>query len=184
MDAELEFGRRGRRLTLSASFENAADGAGNNAAVFAMSYTEIFETVCPEYMAMGMPYDEFWNGDPWAVRMYRKAYRRRREQHNENAWMNGVYMMNAIAACFSGKKKKNLYPQKPIDFFGNDNAFVIDTELDEADADEYETPEEKKRRIDDMRFNAYMTAMMSDVNKRFKEQKEVPSGKEAGKDGG
>lgn len=58
--------------------------------------TEIFREVCPDYMAMGMSYDEFWNGPPSLVRDYRKAYDIR--LHNEE-WARhrmGLYVYTAL----------------------------------------------------------------------------------------
>ena len=51
------------------------------------TYTEIFEEACPQYMAMGMSYTEFWDGPPFLVVVYRKAFRIKREIENEQAWL-------------------------------------------------------------------------------------------------
>jgi hypothetical protein len=85
------------------------------------SLTETFEEQCPIYMSYGMSYDEFWYGDAYRVVFYRKAYRLKLKQEDENNWLLGVYVYEAILDCspvlhaFSKKGTKPLrYRDKPI----------------------------------------------------------------------
>lgn len=59
---------------------------------------------------------------PYLARLYRKAYKLKREAENEQAWLQGLYMYNAFAVCLGNafrKKGSKLqeYPEKPIDIF-------------------------------------------------------------------
>ena len=63
-----------------------------------VDYAKIFDTLCPDYMAMGMTYDEYWNGDADMPRFYREAHRLRKEQANFDAWLHGLYTYHALAA--------------------------------------------------------------------------------------
>lgn len=73
-------------------------------------------------MAMGMSYEQFWNGSPYLVQTYLKAFRYKRELENEMAWLQGAYIFNAVAVCLQnvlrkkGQKREN-YIEKPIDIF-------------------------------------------------------------------
>ena len=73
-------------------------------------------------MAMGMSYTEFWDEPPFLATVYRKAYRLEREVANEQAWLNGLYVYDAVAVCLanvfrkSGTKAQN-YLERPIDLF-------------------------------------------------------------------
>lgn len=73
-------------------------------------------------MAMGMSYGEFWDSPPQLAVAYRKAYKLSREVHNEQAWLQGMYVYDAFAVCLAnvfakrGAKKQN-YLEKPIDIF-------------------------------------------------------------------
>lgn len=78
------------------------------------TYTEIFESECPYFMAIGMTYNEFWFGDPYLVRYYREAYNFKRKIKNEEMWVQGMYFAKAIGASLD---KKNKYPEKPFDIF-------------------------------------------------------------------
>lgn len=69
---------------------------------------------------------EFWNEEPELLWAYRKMYmdkvKTNRELSNYNAWLNGIYIFDAISACLyngfgrrEGQPAKN-YIEQPIDF--------------------------------------------------------------------
>lgn len=87
------------------------------------SLTELFEKACPIYMSYGMTYNEFWYGPAYIVKFYREAYNLRLKQQDENNWMLGMYVYEAILDCspilhaFSKKNTKPLpYAEKPYLF--------------------------------------------------------------------
>lgn len=88
------------------------------------SYTEIFEEACPFFMAIGMSYQEFWYEDCWIAKYYLKAYRIKKEQINEQLWIQGMYVYEAIIDAspilhaFSKKGTKPLkYPKEPYPLY-------------------------------------------------------------------
>lgn len=73
-------------------------------------------------MAMGMSYSQFWDEPPYLAVAFRKAYRLKREVDNENFWLQGLYMYDAVAVAlqnaFSKRGvKKEKYLERPIDIF-------------------------------------------------------------------
>ena len=81
------------------------------------SFTEYFELACPVYMAMGMTYEQFWDGDIWVAKAYREADAIRRRRKNEELWLEGVYMAEALSATVGNmfsKGNKHQYPSEPI----------------------------------------------------------------------
>ena len=60
------------------------------------SYQKLFEEQCPYYMSIGMTYDEFWYGDPNRAKYYRKANELKKRQINEQMWLQGMYVYEAI----------------------------------------------------------------------------------------
>lgn len=69
-----------------------------------------------------MSRDEFWNQSPYLARVYRKAYYHRKSEINQNMWIQGLYIYNALGVvmnnCFGGKGVKKLnYVEKPIEIF-------------------------------------------------------------------
>ncbi len=98
-----------------------------------ISPTKTFEEMCPIYMSFGMSYDEFWYGSPYRAMFYRNSHKLKVKQKNEEMWMQGMYIYEAlcdvspILHAFSKKGTKPLpYPEKP---FGT-NIDKKETEID------------------------------------------------------
>ena len=85
------------------------------------SLTEMFNDVFPQYLAMGMSYDEFWRGAPSLARDYRKAWELQRENRNSEMWLMGMYVYDALmcvapvmrAAMSKETPKPGEYPKEP-----------------------------------------------------------------------
>lgn len=65
------------------------------------TFTEVFDNVFPFYLAIGMSYDEFWNGKPTLVYYYREAFDLKKEHENQNAWLQGMYNLKAFSTVIS-----------------------------------------------------------------------------------
>ena len=61
--------------------------------------TQIFEECFPFYLAIGMSYAEYWDGDPILAQYYRKAYRIKQDEINNNAWLQGMYIYDAVSTA-------------------------------------------------------------------------------------
>jgi hypothetical protein len=72
----------------------------------------------PQALSIGVPYETFWNLSPKRLEPFVEAHKKKFEQSNQLAWINGLYVAHAIGSCFS---KSNKYPSKPIDFSKNSN---------------------------------------------------------------
>lgn len=85
------------------------------------TYTEIFEESFPFYLAIGMSSAEYWTGDPSLARYFRKAYEMKQEEINHNAWLQGLYIYDAVSTAiynaFKGKNTKaSEYAKQPYKF--------------------------------------------------------------------
>ena len=72
---------------------------------------------------MGMSLEEYWDGDASNLEYIRKAHKLRKKEENFNAWLNGLYVYNALQ-CVSPMYRdwvKDHHPEKyfqePIDLF-------------------------------------------------------------------
>ena len=66
-----------------------------------------------------MTYEQYWYGDPLMVRAFCKAEEIRQERADYNAWLNGIYVVNALEATVGNMFRKNgseplEYPKQPI----------------------------------------------------------------------
>lgn len=74
-------------------------------------------------MTYGMTADEYWNGNPYLVVGYRQAHELDIRRKNEELWLQGRYIFDAIMIAISnihldGKKHTiNQYTEKPYDLF-------------------------------------------------------------------
>ena len=95
---------------------------GGLAAASPLSLMSVFEKACPNYMAMGMSYDQYWDGDVSAHKMYAKAEKQRIITQNRMAWLQGLYVYEAIIdatpyfKAFS-KHKPKPFVEQPYDIF-------------------------------------------------------------------
>jgi hypothetical protein len=85
------------------------------------TYTETFEELCPFYLAIGMSSAEYWDGDPSLTRYFRKAYKIKQEEINNNAWLQGMYIYDAVSTALHnalrGKNQKaREYAKQPYNF--------------------------------------------------------------------
>lgn len=86
------------------------------------THTKVFEDAFPFYLAIGMSYAEYWEGDPSLARYYRKAYQIKQDEINNNAWLQGVYIYDAISTALHNalrdpkKGRAREYAKKPYDF--------------------------------------------------------------------
>lgn len=69
------------------------------------------------YLAMGMTYEQFWDGDANLAVVYREADEIRRRRRNQELWLEGVYMVEALSATVGNmftKGAKHQYPSEPL----------------------------------------------------------------------
>ncbi len=62
-----------------------------------------------------MTAEQFWEGEPWLAKAYRKADEIRRRRINEELWLSGMYTADALASTVGNmfSKKKYKYPTEP-----------------------------------------------------------------------
>ena len=143
---------------LVSSSLSATGGGEQNSSAPSFTYTEKFYELFPYYLSIGMTYEQYWNGDCTLPKYYRKADEIRNERRNEEFWLQGMYIYEAlcdvspILHAFAKKgTKPQPYSEKPYS-------------LTEAQVKRAE--EEKARRIAE-KGKRFMNAVMLSNNKRF-----------------
>lgn len=84
------------------------------------TYTEQFYNQFPFYLSIGMTYDQFWNDDCELVVYYRKANELKNARKNQELWLQGMYIYEALCcvspllhAFAKNGTKPQPYPDKP-----------------------------------------------------------------------
>lgn len=125
------------------------------------TYTEQFNEVFPYYLSIGMTYDQFWNDDPMLAKYYRQADEIRSERRNQELWLQGMYIYEALCdvapvlqAFAKRGTKAHPYTERPY-------AITEKQRVREA---------EEKERLNALKAKRFMEALMVSNNARFKEK--------------
>ena len=110
-------------------------------------------------MSIGMTYDEFWNKDVRLVEVYRKASELRDKKRNQELWLQGMYVYEALCDAsplfrFSMKKgstKPEPYVKEPYP--------ITATEVRER--------EERETRVKEERLKAEFAAFAEQIRKKM-----------------
>lgn len=118
----------------------------------------------PYYLAIGMTYDQFWNQDVELVKAYRDADKIKRDLQNQDLWLQGAYIYEAILDAapvlrFSFNKK----PPKPIPYRDQPIDIHIGARKQEKKQEKPLSVEEKS----DKKAKAMMEMFMVSINKKF-----------------
>lgn len=122
------------------------------------TYTKRFYEAFPYYLAIGMTPEQYWDGDPELVKYYRKAEEIRNEKRNQELWLQGMYIYEALcdaSPIFHAFAKKGT---KPRPYSTAPYALTVKEQRREKEVKEKAVSSKGKR---------YMEALMASTNKRF-----------------
>lgn len=136
-------------------------GGGGNRLAPRFAYTEVFESNFPTYLVMGMTSEQYWDGPSDMVKFYREAFRLRQELYNQQAWLQGMYIYEALvdvspAFRSMGAKRARPYSKQPYD---------LNLPTDTASKNKREKESMDKAR-------AFMEAFAVATNKKFSQKKD------------
>ena len=114
-------------------------------------------------MSYGMSYDEFWYGDVYRTKFYRDAYKIKVRQKDEELWLQGMYVYEALCKvspilhAFSKKGTKPLqYSPKP---------YMSNMEFEKSKVDK-EQEEKNAQLIARLHFENWARAMKKKFEKK------------------
>ena len=149
---------------LVSSSLSATEGSGRNSSPPSFTYTERFYEMFPYYLSIGMTFEQYWDGDCTLVKYYRKAEELRNDKRNQELWLQGMYIYDALCDvspvlhAFAKKgAKPHPYPSKP---------YAI------SEKQIRQEREEKERKLIE-KGKRFMEAMMQSTNKRFEGQSQI-----------
>lgn len=130
-----------------------------------ISLTNIFEELCPIYMAYGMSYDEYWHGEAYATKFYRKKHELQVKQKDEESWIQGMYIYEALCYVAPVLHAFSKSGTKPLPY--RDKPYLFDMKKEV-------TEEEKQQEIDNERLKAqiHFKNWAEAVAKKFENKKD------------
>lgn len=126
------------------------------------TFAEMADKLCTQYMAMGVPYDEYWYGDYTQLAYYHKAFELRRERNNRDAWLQGAYVYDAICMASPLLHAFRKSDAKPIPYHKE----PYGAKPIEADSG-VETQEKPNADVQALNASARFASFMTQWNKRF-----------------
>lgn len=72
------------------------EGSEQSSSLPFVTYTERFHERFPYYLSIGMTPEQYWDGDPEWARAFRKADEMRMERKNQELWLQGMYIYEAL----------------------------------------------------------------------------------------
>ena len=75
-------------------------------------FGEYLDIVCPYFMLYGMTWHDFWSESIDRFHDYWQRYQFDIERRNQELWLQGLYIQEAVAAVLDIKHKVK-YPEKP-----------------------------------------------------------------------
>ena len=75
---------------------NQVDGEHFRRTVLKNIYRNVLRSF-PFYLSIGMTYEQFWENDPSLAKYYREADKLRNERKNTDAWIQGMYIYDAVS---------------------------------------------------------------------------------------
>lgn len=84
-----------------------------------LTFGEYADELCSYYMALGVPEKEYWHGDPTHLKYYVKKHEIENENKNYEAWLQGLYIYDAIGIALHNAfrkkgEKAEKYRDRPI----------------------------------------------------------------------
>ena len=136
----------------------SADGGGRSAPI-SNSYTQAFYDNFPYYLSIGMTSEQYWDGDSTLTKYYRKADELNRKRKNEELWLQGMYIYEALCAVSPVMNAFAKKGTKPRPYADHPYALTNRDREEERRIREQQEREKAKR---------YMEERMAAINKRFK----------------
>ena len=143
---------------LVSSSLSTTEGVGQNSSSPLITYTEKFYELFPYYLSIGMTPEQYWDSDCTLVKYYRKAEELRNEKRNQELWLQGMYVYEAICDvspilhAFAKKgTKPTPYTEKPYPLTRK----------------QIKNEEEEKQRKLAEKGKRFMEAMAASINKKF-----------------
>jgi hypothetical protein len=130
------------------------------------SYSQVFEEMFPVYLALGMTADQYWHDDCMLARAYREADEIRQRRRNQELWLQGMYVYEAICDCapllhaFAKRPKPQPYSSAPYP--------ITPQEVKEKKARDAKAAYEKRK--------AKVEAWAAHVNGQIKARQEAAKG--------
>lgn len=124
-------------------------------------YTDIFNKNFPYYLSLGMTEEDYWDKDCLLVKYFREVEKINLERKNKYAWLQGMYIYDALLRVSPAFKEFSKKRQSPLPY--PDNAY----DLWEEDVSRNKEEQEKKKYD---KAKRYMETYMVRYNQKLEDR--------------
>ncbi len=132
-----------------------------------LTFSELADELCPQYMSIGVPHNEYWHGDYTQLEHYRKAFELRRERANYDAWLQGAYMYDALCMVSPVMNAFAKRGTKPTPYHKEPYGAHLGDETDRGGGGKPAKTEQEIQEIQALNASAKFASFMTQWNKRF-----------------
>lgn len=140
---------------------------GKESRVEPISFTKIFEDLCPVYMSYGMSYDEYWHGEAYRTKFYRETHELEVKHKDEEFWMQGMYIYDAICRVAPILHAFSKSGTKPLPYIEKPYLSELTKEMTK---EEKEQQIENERLIAQIHFEQWARATAERFNQEVREE--------------
>ena len=138
---------------------SSTEGSGGVTATAPLkTYTEKFHELFPYYLSIGMTEEQYWDRDSTLVVAYRKAEELKTNRKNQEMWLQGAYVYEALCRVSPLLHAFSKKGTKPVPYIAEPFAIT------EKQA-EYRQEEKEKKNFD--KGKTMMEGFMIRHNKKF-----------------
>lgn len=138
-----------------------SDDEGNSSDSALVSYIDIFYKHLPYYLSIGMTYEQYWNDDCCLVKYYRQAEKYRSEKKNQELWLQGAYIYEAVCCVAPVLNPFAKQGTKPIPY--REEPYCITKESVER---KVKSDEEKQYELNKAKFSAWAVSFNAQMKAR------------------
>ena len=120
-------------------------------------------------MSYGMTYDEYWKESPYRAKFYREAHELKVKQNDEQMWVQGMYIYEALCEVSPILHAFSKSGTKPLPYAQRPYLYGVKTE---SEKDKERKEAEEKQRIENERLIAqiHFQNWARNTAKMFKEK--------------
>lgn len=135
-----------------------------------LTFAELADEMCPQYMSIGVPYHEYWHGDYTQLAHYREAFQLQRERRNYDAWLQGAYFYDALCMASPLLRAFAKPGTKPIPYHKEPYGAKSSGSGVAADGEKPKKTDKEIQDIQALNASAKFASFMTQWNKRFESE--------------
>lgn len=135
-----------------------------------LTFAELADELCPQYMSIGVSFQEYWHGDYTQLAYYAKAFEVQRERANYDAWLQGAYVYDAVCMVSPILRAFAKSGTKPVPYHKEPYGAKSSGSGATADSKKPKKTDKEIQDIQALNASAKFASFMTQWNRRFESE--------------